>query len=141
MLRTAYNAGVIAIFIILLILLVTFAFSGWSGAPWVPARRADIETLLDDVHLKADELYIELGCGDGRLLVAVAKRGATAVGYEINPLLWLIATIRTIRFYPRVHVKLGNFWRANISQADVVMTFLVPRTMPNLARTAKELRP
>lgn len=114
-----------------LFVLLGFAISSISGAPWVPARSFDIEVLLDDVHVRSGDVYIELGCGDGRLVRAAARRGAIAIGYELNPLLWLFAWLGSIRF-KNAHIRFGNFWNQDISQADIVMAFLVPRTMPRL---------
>lgn len=125
------------------ILLVTgmFALTAISGAPWVPIRSFDIESLLDDARVTKGKTYVELGCGDGRGLQAAARRGALAIGYELNPLLWAIAWIRCAR-YKHVNVRLGNFWRVNLSAADVVMAFLVPRTMPRLGeKAAVEMKP
>ena len=122
--------------IILLLIAVIFMVTGLSGAPWVPARSFDVERLLDDVNLQKGQVFYELGCGDGRLVVAAAARGAVAVGYELNPLLWVIAWVRCLR-YPTAKVKLANLWTVDLSKADVVMAFLVPRTMPRLHRKAK----
>lgn len=124
--------------------MVGFAVGGLAGAPWVPMRKADVAKVLDDAlhHSKTKHTNIvELGCGDGRLLVAAAKRGFSAVGYEINPLLWLFAWLRTIRYYPRVRVRWGDFWGSNWRDADAVITFLVPRSMAKLEKkAAKEMR-
>ena len=119
---------------LLLITFILFGFviAGFMGAPWVPAFKRDVTSMLNDVKLKKGELFIELGCGDGRLISAAVKRGARAVGYEINPLLWLIATIRNLRYYPKAKIYLGNFWPRDISKADVVMTFLMPKFMNKL---------
>lgn len=121
--------------IIALIVLVGFLVSSISGAPWVPARKYDLDAILNDVKLSKQDTYIELGCGDGRLMRAAAKRGATVIGYELNPLLWLIAWLRMIG-QKNVRVILGNFWEKDLTQADVVMAFLVPRTMPRLGKKA-----
>src|SRR5690606_4369050 len=74
----------------------------------------------------------ELGCGDGRVLIAAAKRGIKADGYELNPLLALIAYLRTIRYRKLVHVYWGDFWKVDLSQYDVAFTFLITRFMPKL---------
>jgi SAM-dependent methyltransferase len=116
----------------LLIITLVFAVAAVSGAPWVPAFKRDLEAVLDDSALKPNELFVELGCGDGRLLAAAAKRGSRAIGYEINPLLYVISLVRTWKHRKLVTIKLRNFWSADISNADVVMVFLVPRTMPRL---------
>ena len=69
-----------------------------------------------------------------------AKRGAKAIGYELNPTLWLYAWVRSMGDN-NVQVRLGNFWTKDISSADVVMAFLVPRTMPRLGKKAdKEMK-
>jgi len=126
--------------ILILLLLLGFTISSISGAPWVPARSYDLEALLDDSKIKKGELYIELGCGDGRLVRAAAKRGAIAIGYELNPVLWFVAWVCSIG-HANTHIRLGNFWTKDLSQADVVMAFLVPRTMPRLGKKAdKEMK-
>ena len=116
---------------------IGFMIGGLMGAPWVPTRRRDMEHILDDTKLKKGELFIELGCGDGRLLAAASRRGARAIGYEINPVMWLVATLRNIRYYPRVRVRLGNFWHRELGDADAVMAFLMPRFMTKLQSKAK----
>ncbi|MDQ5886571.1 MAG: hypothetical protein QG628_968 [Patescibacteria group bacterium] len=119
------------IYAFLFFLLIGFLVSSISGAPWVPARTYDVEVILDDVKLQKNEKYLELGCGDGRLVRAAARRGAVAVGYELNPLLWFIAWLRSIG-HKNQTIKFGNFWHVDLSSSDVVLAFLVPRTMPRL---------
>ncbi len=119
------------------ILLVGFLVAGISGAPWVPARKVDIDHLFDEVHLKKSDSVVELGCGDGRIVVAVARRGVKVTGYEINPLLYLISALRTLPYRSIAKVKFGSFWNKDISGADLVIAFLIPRTMPRLAIKAK----
>lgn len=119
-----------------LVLLGFALFAGLSGAPWVPARRDDFDAMLGAACLKKFECFVELGCGDGRLLAYAASRCKTAVGYEVHPLLWFIAWLRNIK-NPNVSVRLGNFWSADLSDADVVMAFLVPRTMARLERKVR----
>lgn len=121
--------------LVFLILAVFFAYTAISGAPWVPVRGFDVEELLDDGGVTKGTVYLELGCGDGRLLQAAARRGARAVGYELNPLLWLISWIRSFA-NKNISVKYGDFWKVSLSDADVVMAFLIPRTMPRLGKKA-----
>ncbi len=124
--------------IIIVIALIGFAVGGLAGAPWVPMRQVDVEKILDDCRLPKGGILIELGCGDGRLLKAAAKRNIKAIGYEINPLMWLIAWVINIRYYPKVRVRLGNFWWSDWRHADAVVTFLVPRSMSRLEQKAKQ---
>lgn len=122
---------------VFLLLAVGFAVTAVSGAPWVPVRAFDVEELLDDGGVAKGTSYLELGCGDGRLVKAAAKRGAIAVGYELNPVLFVIAWLRCWG-QPNATVRLGNFWRVNLANWDTVMAFLVPRTMPRLGHKATE---
>lgn len=122
----------VVFFVVALIFMVTSI----SGAPWVPARAFDIDKLLDDVKLQPSEVFYELGCGDGRLVKAAAQRGAKAIGYELNPFIWAIAWLRCAGVKGAT-VHLSDLWRADLHKADVVMAFLVPRTMPRLDRKAK----
>lgn len=130
------------IFLVVFALLLGYVLSGISGAPWVPTRSQHVEQIIKDSGLQKGELFIELGCGDGRLVVAAARAGARAIGYEVNPVMWLISWLRTLRYRKLVSVKYHSFWGANLSQADVVMTFLMPRRMEQLyAKLQAELKP
>jgi SAM-dependent methyltransferase len=127
--------------IILLFISGGFALGAVLGAPWVPAFKKDLKAMIDDTNLKPGEVFYELGCGDGRLVVEAAKRGAKAVGYEISPVMWLIAKIR-VTPCRGASVKFGDFWRLDLSSADVVLAFLVPRTIGRLeVKAAKEMKP
>lgn len=126
----------VILFVFIFILLLGFMISSISGAPWVPARKFDVEAILNDTKLTKNEVYLELGCGDGRLVRAAARRGAVAIGYELNPLLWFIAWFSSIG-QKNVSIRFGNFWNVHLRTADVVMVFLVPRTMPRLEKKAE----
>jgi len=127
--------------IVVFLVLVGFAVSGPLGAPWVPARKKDMQGIIDDMKLRPGQTYIELGCGDGRLVKTAAKNGVTAIGYEINPVLFAVATIRNLRFRG-AHIRFGNFWKKDLSSADIVMAFLMPKFMERLdAKATSELRP
>ncbi len=107
----------------------------------MPARSHDVKKLLPELKITPETQYIELGCGEGRVIREAAKAGAQAVGYELNPVLWAIAWLRCLPF-PNAHVRLANFWSADLSGADIVMVFLVPRTMQRLAEIAsRQMKP
>ena len=52
---------------------------------WVPTPKALVERMLDMAHVTPDDYVIDLGSGDGRMVIAAAKRGARALGIEYNP--------------------------------------------------------
>lgn len=102
------------------------------GAPFLPTLKPQIETALDLLDLKKDETILELGCGDGRVLIAAAKRGINAVGYELNPILTFIAWIRTRPYRKRVKVVWGDYWTVKWPEASGIFAFILPRYMSKL---------
>lgn len=118
--------------IIGLIILFSFSFVLLFGAPYVPTLTPQVEAALELVNLKPGQTLLELGCGDGKVLIAAAQTGVNAVGYELNPLLALVAWLRTRRFKGKVRVVWGNFWTKDWPPADGIFTFLHPRFMARL---------
>jgi len=133
---------------ILIVLKMMLAFSLVSvypitqGAMFHPSARIRVRTFLDHVPMKENELLIDIGCGDGRVLREAARRyGVRSLGFEVNPLAYVLARLRTIAF-KGIEVKMRNFWKTDIRAADVVFCYLFPDVMERLARKLEgELRP
>lgn len=121
----------------LTILIVCFAGVLLFGAPYLPTLKPQVRAALELIDPAPGQTLLELGCGDGRVLVAAAERGMRAVGYELNPLLAGVAWLRTRRYGGRVRIVWGNFWRVEWPPADVVFTFLLPRYMKQLDTALK----
>lgn len=122
---------------LLLLLLLGFAavFGGvlWFGAPYLPTLTPQVKTALDMLDLRPGQTLLELGCGDGKVLIAAAERGCQAVGIELNPLLALAAWLRTRKYRGRVRVIWGNFWTVPWPrEIDAVFTFLLDPFMKRL---------
>lgn len=115
-----------------LIIIICFAGVLLFGAPYLPTLTPQVSAALDLANLQPGQTLLELGCGDGKLLVAAARRGATVVGYELNPILAAICWLRTRRFKGSVTVICGDFWRAEWPEADAIFTFLLPKYMQKL---------
>jgi hypothetical protein len=60
-----------------------FSLSFIKGAPYVPSKKRTAEIMINFAHIKPGMMVYDLGSGDGRLLFLAAKRGATAIGYDI----------------------------------------------------------
>ncbi|HET9173726.1 MAG TPA: hypothetical protein VFN56_00415 [Candidatus Saccharimonadales bacterium] len=102
------------------------------GAPYLPTLKPQVRAALELANLKPGETLLELGCGDGKVLIAAAQSGLHAVGYELNPLLAIVAWLRTRRFRRQVRVVWGNFWHQPWPEADGIFTFLLPKYMQKL---------
>ena len=120
------------VLVLLGILILLFGFVVFFGAPYLPTLNPQVKTALELADLNKGQHLLELGCGDGRVLVAAAKRGIRVTGYELNPVLAVVCWIRTFRYRPLVKVVWGNFWNAHLPKADAIFVFLLPRYMARL---------
>lgn len=120
------------VWLVIMILSFCFGFVLLFGAPYVPTLTPQVQIALRLADLKKGQTLLELGCGDGKVLVAAGKAGCKAIGYELNPILALICWLRTRKFKGRVTVVCGNFWTAKWPPTDAIFTFLHPRFMNKL---------
>jgi len=115
------------------------------GVPWVPTREARIRRALQIAGLKPGETLYDLGAGDGRVLLMAAKEfGARAVGIEIGPIQWALGVMKIwlSGSRQRVGLRCGNFYRADLSEADVVFVYLTSSQTKRLQdKLERELRP
>lgn len=110
--------------IVVVSVVAIFALTALTGAPYVPSKRRDIKKAFDTLYvLDEKDTLLDIGSGDGVVLRAAARRGATAIGYEINPLLvWLSRWLS--RDEPRIRVRLTNFWLSSFPlNTTIVYTF------------------
>ncbi|HEY2982260.1 MAG TPA: 50S ribosomal protein L11 methyltransferase [Anaerolineales bacterium] len=139
--------------VFLLILSLIVLILGWTwmlvpafyGLPSLHTRRGRIRKALQLAELKPDEVLYDLGAGDGRVLVIAAKEfEAQAVGIEVGPVqcaaAWVNALANGVR--PKVRVKRDDFFKADLSAADVVFIYATSRQAVRLEKQlAAQLRP
>lgn len=118
--------------VIVVLALVCFGGTVFFGAPYVPTLRPQIQTALDLLALTPGQTFIEVGSGDGRVLIAAAERGLIAYGYEINPLLVAVSLWRTRAYRGRVHVVWADAWRVSWPTPDGVFIFGLHRLVEKL---------
>ena len=102
------------------------------GAPYLPTMKPQVAAAFTLLDLKKDQTLLELGCGDGRVLLEAAKRGYRAVGIELNLALVLVALWRTRQYRKQVRVVWANYWLRPWPPSDGVFTFLINNFMPKL---------
>lgn len=120
------------LFWIFAIVVLLFGFVVLFGAPYLPTLKKQTETALDLLDLKKGQKLLELGCGDGRVLKAAAKRGLRGVGYELNPILVLIAKIHTWKYRKNIKIIWGDYWQATWPQTDGIFIFLLDKYMAKM---------
>jgi len=132
-------------FLPLILIVVSLYWTRMIGGPWVPSSMKIVNRMMEMAEVGPDDVVYDLGCGDGRILVAAARRyHARAVGIEIDPLryLWCQFLITILGQRKRVRIIFGNFFNKDLSEADVVMCFLMPDALTKLEKKLKqELQP
>jgi len=137
----------LALFLLLLWALLTVFFvytiiAIFKGASYVPTTHARVARLLEIAQIKPGDRVLDLGSGDGRILFAAAKRGATCVGVEINPLLCLYSSwMAKLKGISSVSIERRDFWNVNLSDIDVLTVYLVPIRLDQLkAKVVAEMK-
>lgn len=122
------------------VVFLTFGLTLLRGAPYVPAHRKDVEAALDELALQPGNVIVDLGSGDGTVLLAAAKRGLVAYGYEINPILCLVAWMRCRRYGKQIKILWRDFWFSNLPpETQAIFIFAAGPFMKGLASKFSKL--
>ena len=123
-------------------------FEPYSGQPgkdvvWVPTPEATVNKMLDMAKVTAQDFVVDLGSGDGRTVIAAAKRGARAMGIEYNPDMVTLAQRRAKEagVTDRATIVRGDIFESDFSKATVITLFLLPDLNVKLRPTILKMRP
>jgi SAM-dependent methyltransferase len=110
---------------------------------WVPTPQALVEKMLDLTKVSSNDVHYDLGSGDGRTVIAAAKRGAKAFGVEYNP--DMVALSRGNAEKEKVSDKAtfieGDIFKTDFSKANVITLYLLTSLNAKLRPTILEMRP
>lgn len=119
-------------FLVVVWLVLLFGFVVFFGAPYLPTLSKQKLAALELLDLEPGQTLIELGSGDGRVLLAAAEKGLKVIGYELNPILVIYSRLRTWHYRKYVKIVWGNFWWYVWPRADGIYVFLLDRYMKKL---------
>lgn len=103
------------------------------GAPYVPTKGRDLQKILKVAGLRKGDVLVDLGSGDGRLLIEAARSGYRAVGYELNPFLVLLTWWRLRSYRRSADVRMVDFWQTPLPDGTkAVFVFLAKPFMGRL---------
>lgn len=110
---------------------------------WVPTPDALTETMLDMADLGPDDVLMDLGSGDGRLVIEAARRGARAIGVEYDAQLVALSRERAADagMSGRASFRQADLFEVDLSEATVVTLFLLPDLNLRLRPTLLDLAP
>ncbi len=114
---------------------------GGKDVVWVPTSQTLVDRMLDMAGLTPQDRLVDLGSGDGRLVITAAKRGAQARGIEYNP--DMVALSRRAAeaegVAGRVRFEQADIFESNFSEATVVTLFLLPNLNMRLRPTLLDM--
>ncbi|MDD4937973.1 MAG: hypothetical protein PHX34_03060 [Candidatus Shapirobacteria bacterium] len=129
----------ISVFLTLLIISYTFYIFYLQlipGAFYYPSVEKDIQSLIKSVKPKSKDIFVDLGSGDGRIIIAAAKMGIKSVGYELNPTLFYKSTkkIKKLHLSHLAKIKLKNFWKIDFNSIDIIYVYQFPKYIKKLEK-------
>jgi precorrin-6B methylase 2 len=109
------------------ILAVGLTLPAQSLAPYVPTPEDVVERMLDLAEVKPGDVVYDLGCGDGRIPIAAARRGARGVGIDIDPqrITESNANAKAAGVTDRVEFRVQDAMTVDVSPATVVTLYLL----------------
>src|SRR5687768_6480000 len=110
---------------------------------WVPTPPVLVEKMLDLAKVTPQDYVMDLGSGDGRNIIAAAKRGARALGVEFNPNMVELSSraAEAEGVGDKAKFVQGDMFQADISEATVLALFLLPDNLNKLLPKFLELKP
>ncbi len=123
---------------------LVYASTMLHGPVFVPSQKKDVADMIKLAGIKPGEKVIDIGSGNGTILLALAKKKIPATGLEINPLL----VRQTRKLIHKLHlnryarVERGNFWHLNLADYDVIFLYGTTYIMKKLElKLGREMKP
>ena len=109
---------------------------------YVPTPHDVVAKMLDLVKVKKGEVVYDLGCGDGRIVVEAAKRGATATGFDIDPQRIKEAreNVKKNKVEKLAKIKQEDIFTLDLRDANVITLYLLPRLNVKLIPQLEKLK-
>lgn len=129
-------------FIIIFLLMIPTVIALVKGAPFVPTPLKTVRRMLELGRLKRNEKVYDIGCGDGRIVHLASKEyKANAIGFELSPLIYIIAKICQPFWRSHAKIRFRDFRFQNFHDADAIFCYLMPATLKKIQKKwEKELR-
>lgn len=118
---------------------------GGLEVPYVPTPNQVVEAMLNLAKVTKDDTVIDLGCGDGRIVITAAQKfGARGIGVDLNPerIAEAEANAKNAKVEARVKFVEQDLFKADIREATVVTLYLLPSVNARLKpRLFEQLKP
>ncbi len=110
---------------------------------YVPTPQKVVDKMLDVAKVTSSDVVYDLGCGDGRIVVTAAKRGAKATGFDIDParIQEARAHLKSFGVESNASIRWANVFSVDLQPATVVALYLLPELNVKLIPQLEKLRP
>ena len=129
--------------------------TGWAGEEekkpsrtpdihFVPTPHEVVEIMLRLADVKKDDVVMDLGCGDGRIVVAAAKKvGCKAAGYDIDPVRVKesLENVKKEKVEDLVTIEEKDVFTLDLSKASVITLYLLPSLNVKLIPQLEKMKP
>jgi precorrin-6B methylase 2 len=129
------------LFLVYVIYLLSYSLI--KGAPFAPLGKKRMEAMFELLNCEKGKKLVDLGSGDGRIVIAAVKYEIKAYGFEINPLIAFVSKIKIRKLkLKNAKVYIKDYWKIDLSDFDCVTLYGTPHIMGNLEKKLlKELKP
>lgn len=130
--------------VVLLGILFISIYFAFRGAPYAVTDEKTLKGIIEAATQKKKGRALDVGSGDGRIVIALAQAGFEAHGYEFNPLLvwWSRRNIRKAGLAGKAFIHMRDFWREDFSVYDVVVMYQITYIMRRLEqKLQREMKP
>lgn len=115
---------------IIVFLTISFYITIFGGGPFVPTSMRAVHKVLKAADIEKGAKLYDIGAGDGRFLHFAEKDyEANATGFELDPFVYFLAKLRQWFWNWNGKVIRGNFEKYDISDADVIICYMLPKTL------------
>lgn len=110
---------------------------------YVPTPQKVVDEMMQAANVTSKDVVYDLGCGDGRIVVAAAKRGAKAIGFDLDPkrVAEARAKVKAAGVESLATIRWANVFSVDLSPATVVTLYLLPELNVKLIPQLEKLRP
>ena len=110
---------------------------------WVPTPDEVVARMLTMAQVGPNDFHMDLGSGDGKIVIAAAKRGAKALGIEFNPDMVKLATDNAQKagVSDKASFRKADIFQTDFSQATVITLYLLPALNMRLRPQLLSMKP
>ncbi len=110
---------------------------------WVPTPDEVVDRMLTMAQVGPNDFHMDLGSGDGKIVIAAAKRGAKALGIEYNPDMVKLAqeNAQKAGVADRAQFRRADIFQTDFSQATVITLYLLPALNMRLRPQILSMKP